>query len=150
MRIKIKAPQRNSRTTFRMSEVSQLKETISHQQVRIQELERMLKMEIAYEHAAIKAAHLAIRSAYADYLPTHISHSTRKREILEPRQIFMWLIRNKTAISLSNIGKICGGRDHSTVIHACRKVDDYAATDRRYAARLETIKNNFESFAEQI
>lgn len=150
MRAKIKIPKTNSRTTFRMSEVAQLKETIQHQQIRIQELERMLRMEIAYEHAAIKAAHLAIRSAYADYLPTHISHATRKREILEPRQIFMWLIRNKTAISLSNIGKICGGRDHSTIIHACRLVDDYAATDRRYAARLETIKNNFELFVNEV
>ena len=150
MRIKLKAPQHNSRTTFRRSEIERLKEVIYHQSIRIAELERMLRMEIAYEHAAIKAAHLAIRSAYADYLPTHISHTTRKREILEPRQIFMWLIRNKTAISLSNIGKICGGRDHSTIIHACRLVDDYAATDRRYAARLETIKNNFELFVKEI
>jgi len=42
MRAKIKQPKTNSRTTFRMSEVAQLKETIQHQQIRIQELERML------------------------------------------------------------------------------------------------------------
>jgi chromosomal replication initiator protein len=150
MRAKIKQPKTNSRTTFRMSQVAQLKETIQHQQIRIQELERMLRMNMEQQDAAIKAAHLAVRSAYADYLPTHISHSTRKREVLEPRQIFMWLIRNKTSISLAKIGSLCGGRDHSTVIHACRKVDDYAATDRRYAARLETIKNNFELFVNEV
>lgn len=133
-----------------MSEVAQLKETIEHQRIRIAELERMLRMNMEQQDAAIKAAHLAVRSAYADYLPSHTTHSTRKREVLEPRQIFMWLIRNKTAISLKNIGKICGGRDHSTVIHACRLVDDYAATDRRYAARLETIKNNFELFVNEV
>ena len=150
MRAKIKIPKTNSRTTFRMSEVAQLKETIRHQQVRIQELERMLRMNMEQQDEAIKAAHLAIRSAYADYLPTHISHITRKREVLEPRQIFMWLMRNKTSISLKQIGRMCGGRDHSTVIHACRLVDDYAATDRRYAARLETIKNNFELFVNEV
>ena len=140
----------NSRTTFRMSEVAQLKETIRHQQIRIQELERMLRMEIAYEHAAIKAAHLAIRSAYADYLPTHISHATRKREYLEPRQIFMWLMRNKTAMSLKDIGRVCGGRDHSTVIHAVNLVDNFCEIDKRYAARVETIKNNFELFVNEV
>jgi chromosomal replication initiator protein len=150
MRAKIKIPKTNSRTTFRMSEVSQLKETIEHQRIRIAELERMLRMNMEQQDAAIKAAHLAVRSAYADYLPSHTTHSTRKREVLEPRQIFMWLIRNKTSISLAKIGRLCGGRDHSTVIHACRKVDDYAATDRRYAARLETIKNNFELFVNEV
>lgn len=150
MRAKIKIPKTNSRTTFRMSEVAQLKETIQHQQIRIQELERMLRMNMEQQDATIKAAHLAVRSAYADYLPTHITHGTRKREVLEPRQIFMWLMRNKTSISLKQIGQLCGGRDHSTVIHACRLVDDYAATDRRYAARLETIKNNFELFVNEV
>ena len=97
MRAKIKIPKTNSRTTFRMSEVAQLKETIQHQQIRIQELERMLRMNMEQQDAAIKAAHLAVRSAYADYLPAHVSNVTRKREILEPRQIFMWLMRNKTS-----------------------------------------------------
>ena len=138
-----------SRTTFRMSEVAQLKETIEHQRIRIAELERMLRMNMEQQDAAIKAAHLAVRSAYADYLPSHTTHSTRKREVLEPRQIFMWLMRNKTSISLKQIGRLCGGRDHSTVIHACRLVDDYATTDKRYAARLETIKNNFELFVNE-
>ena len=150
MRAKIKIPKTNRRTTFRMSEVAQLKETIEHQRIRIAELERMLRMNMEQQDAAIKAAHLAVRSAYADYLPSHTTHSTRKREVLEPRQIFMWLIRNKTSISLKQIGRLCGGRDHSTVIHACRLVDDYAATDRRYAARLETIKNSYEMFVNEV
>jgi len=150
MRAKIKIPKTNSRTTFRMSEVAQLKETIKHQQVRIQELERMLKMNITNEDAAVKAAHLAIRSAYHGYLPTHVSHKTREREYLEPRQIFMWLMRNKTAMSLRDIGIICGGRDHSTVIHAVNLVDNFCEIDRRYAARVETIKNNFELFVNEV
>jgi chromosomal replication initiator protein len=150
MKPKIKIPKTNRRTTFRMSEVAKLQETIHHQQVRIAELERMLRMNLEQQDEAIKAAHLALRSVYADYLPSHISHSTRKREVLEPRQIFMWILRNKTTISLKKIGQICGGRDHSTVIHACQLVDDYAATDRRYSTRLEMIKNNFEMFVNEV
>lgn len=148
MKARIKIPQTNSRTTFRMSEVSKLQDTIKHQQIRIQELERMLRMNVSEDDNAIKAAHLAIRSAYNDYLPTHVVNTTRAREYVEPRQIFMWLIRNRTAMSLKDIGKLCG-RDHTTVIHSIRCVEDFADIDRRYAARLETIKNNYEIFANE-
>ena len=150
MKPKIKTPKTNRRTTFRMGEVAQLKETIEHQRIRIAELERMLRMNMEQQDAAIKAAHLAVRSAYADYLPSHTTHSTRKREVLEPRQIFMWLIRNKTSISLAQIGRLCGGRDHSTVLNACQMVNDLAETDRRYAARLETIKKSYEMFVNEV
>lgn len=150
MKPKIKTPKTNRRTTFRMGLVAQLKETIEHQRIRIAQLERMLRMNTEQQDAAIKAAHLAVRSAYADYLPSHTTHSTRKREVLEPRQIFMWLIRNKTSISLAQIGRLCGGRDHSTVLYACQVVNDLAQTDRRYAARLETIKKSYEMFVNEV
>src|SRR4029077_21239148 len=46
----------------------------------------------------------------------------RHRNILLPRQIGMYLARQLTALSLEQIGTYFGGRDHTTVLHACRKV----------------------------
>ena len=148
MRIKIKQPKRNnSRTIFRVSEIDTLKETIKHQAIRIGELERMLQLDNhngADEY--VKAAHLAIKSVYSHYQPEYIKLRSRKREIVELRQIFMWLIKNKTTISLKKIGRQCGGRDHSTVINACGVVNDLADTNKKYREDLDKIKIAFENF----
>jgi chromosomal replication initiator protein len=47
----------------------------------------------------------------------------RSRSALVPRQVGMYLARRLTALSLEQIGAYFGGRDHSTVLHACRKID---------------------------
>jgi chromosomal replication initiation ATPase DnaA len=151
MRIKIKAPQHNSRTTFRQSEIDRMKEVIRHQQIRIRELETVLKVQdIDKDDEHVKATHLAIRSVFPYYQPEFIKVKARKREVLELRQIFIWILRHKTSLSLQKIGQICGGRDHSTVINSCRVVDNLMSYDKRYARNLETVKNKFEEFAEQI
>ena len=47
----------------------------------------------------------------------------RDKYIVMPRQIAMYLIRQETSVSLLEIGQLFGGRDHSTVLHACEKID---------------------------
>src|SRR5947209_15357683 len=47
----------------------------------------------------------------------------RDKHIVMPRQIAMYLIRQETQASLLEIGQLFGGRDHSTVLHACEKID---------------------------
>ncbi len=47
----------------------------------------------------------------------------RERAIVVPRQIAMYLMRAETEVSLLRIGAELGGRDHSTVLHACDKID---------------------------
>lgn len=151
MRIKLKAPKTNSRTTFRQTEIERLKEIIYHQSIRINELERMLKIDhLDKDEQYIKAAHLAIKSVFSNYQPEWVSIGSRLRDHVELRQMFQWLCRNKTTLSLHKIGQICGGRDHSTVINSCRVVDNLMTYDKRYARNLETVKNKFEEFAEQI
>ena len=53
----------------------------------------------------------------------------RGRHILWPRQVGMYLARRLTGLSLAQIGDYFGGRDHSTVLHACRKVEDALGRD---------------------
>ena len=53
----------------------------------------------------------------------------RSRQALLPRQVGMYLARRLTDLSLEQIGAYFGGRDHSTVLHACRKVEQALADD---------------------
>ena len=67
---------------------------------------------------------------------------TRKREIVQARQIAMYLGRCLTKVSLAAIGAQIGGKDHATVLHACNTVSDLIATDRsfkQYVADIEKL-----------
>ena len=65
---------------------------------------------------------------------------TRKREIVQARQIAMYLSRNMTKTSLASIGEALGGKDHATVLHACNTVNDLIDTDRNFRSYLHDIE----------
>lgn len=66
---------------------------------------------------------------------------TRKREIVQARQIAMYLSRNLTKTSLSSIGSQLGGKDHATVLHACNTVSDLIDTDRGFRGFVRDIEH---------
>src|SRR5207302_3605662 len=55
--------------------------------------------------------------------PDQLQSRRRYRNAMLPRQVGMYLARQLTPLSLQQIGAYFGGRDHSTVLHACRKVE---------------------------
>jgi chromosomal replication initiator protein len=59
---------------------------------------------------------------YYDIEPTSIYEKTRRKEVVKPRQIIMYILREDFQISYPAIGKKLGGRDHTTVIHSCEKI----------------------------
>lgn len=63
----------------------------------------------------------------------------RTRAIARPRQIAMWLTRELTSHSLPEIGEAFGGRDHTTVIHACRTIIDLRGKDTRLNNDLHVL-----------
>ncbi|MGH6980494.1 MAG: helix-turn-helix domain-containing protein, partial [Stellaceae bacterium] len=61
-------------------------------------------------------------------------HSARRaREIARPRQVAMYLCKMLTPRSLPEIGKKFGGRDHTTVIHAIRRIEELSVADKTLA-----------------
>ncbi len=68
-----------------------------------------------------------------------VKSKTRKREIVQARQISMFYAKDLTKSSLKTIGMHFGGRDHSTVIHACQTVNDLMETDKKFKADIEEI-----------
>lgn len=63
----------------------------------------------------------------------------RTRAIARPRQIAMWLTRELTSHSLPEIGEAFGGRDHTTVMHACRTIIDLRGKDTRLNNDLHVL-----------
>ena len=66
--------------------------------------------------------------------------SRRIRTIVKPRQIAMYLAKNLTPRSLPEIGRRFGGRDHTTVLHAIRKIETQVGKDNKLEKELELLK----------
>ncbi|MCZ6455129.1 MAG: chromosomal replication initiator protein DnaA [Alphaproteobacteria bacterium] len=72
-------------------------------------------------------------------------HSARRaRAVARPRQVAMYLAKQLTARSLPEIGRKFGGRDHTTVMHAVRKVEELRATDNSFNEDVELLKRMLE------
>ena len=68
---------------------------------------------------------------------------SRKREIVQVRQVAMFLAKKHTDISTSKIGHLIGNRDHATVLHACKIVKDLVEVDKEIKADIEDIEASF-------
>jgi chromosomal replication initiator protein len=69
-----------------------------------------------------------------------IVSSRRNRSIVRPRQISMYLAKTLTDRSFPEIGRRFGGRDHTTVLHAVRKIDGLMKEDRLFAEEVELLR----------
>jgi chromosomal replication initiator protein len=83
----------------------------------------------------------------ADHYCLRLSDMTsarRSRAVARPRQVAMYLCKTLTPRSLPEIGRKFGGRDHTTVIHAVRKVEELAQADAQLAEDLELLRRMLE------
>lgn len=74
-----------------------------------------------------------------------ISTKSRKREVVQARQIAMYLSKQHTKESLSTIGNAIGKRDHATVLHACKVVNDLKDIDKSFRSSLQDIENRLKN-----
>jgi chromosomal replication initiator protein len=71
----------------------------------------------------------------------HLYEKTRKREVVKPRQIAMYILRENFNSSYPQIGEKLGGRDHTTVIHACEKIKGDIKKSDNLLREIEQIKS---------
>lgn len=84
-----------------------------------------------------------IRDIVCDYFSLSvdaISTRSRKREVVQARQIAMYLSKQHTQSSLSSIGSLIGQRDHATVLHACKIVTDLMEIDKNFRFSVKEIE----------
>jgi chromosomal replication initiator protein len=69
-----------------------------------------------------------------------IYEKTRKKEVVKPRQLIMYILREDFAVSYPAIGQKLGGRDHTTVIHSCEKIKQDVMTDSVLLQEINHIR----------
>lgn len=84
-------------------------------------------------------------SQFYDIKEKELSESSRKKEIVRPRQIAMHILRNDLNHSLPFIGRMFGGRDHTTVMYSCDKIEKELETNENLKEEIELIKQYISS-----
>ncbi|MDE6493737.1 MAG: chromosomal replication initiator protein DnaA [Bacteroidales bacterium] len=79
-------------------------------------------------------------------LPVEKIHSnTRRREIVIARQLAMFFAKKHTKASLASIGTQCGKRDHATVLHACKTINNLIETDKSFKSMVDELDKKIKS-----
>ncbi len=79
-------------------------------------------------------------SQFYDLKEKDLSDSSRKKEIVRPRQIAMYIMRTDLKCSFPFIGRKLGGRDHTTVMHSCDKIENEIKNNENLKEEIELIK----------
>jgi chromosomal replication initiator protein len=112
--------------------------TLETSQELLQDLLRANDRRVTIEEIQKRvAAHFNIRVADM--------HSARRaRAVARPRQVAMYLAKQLTSRSLPEIGRKFGGRDHTTVMHAVKKIEQLCETDASFADDVELMRRMLE------
>jgi len=91
------------------------------------------KREVSIEHIQ------KVVSKYFEMDVSTLQSKTRKRHIVQARQLAMFFAKRMTKASLASIGSQIGRRDHATVLHACKTVDNLSETDKQFRKYVEDL-----------
>jgi chromosomal replication initiator protein len=118
--------------------------SLAGESVHVDKIEHLLR-DLIREESSRQVTIDTIQKAVAEYYDVRLADMTSRRRpasIAFPRQVAMYLSRSMTKGSLMEIGEAFGGRDHGTVIHACRKVSERLGLEpelKDAIARIEGI-----------
>lgn len=102
---------------------------------------RIVEQSIKFEKKKITIQ--SIQETISDFYDVRkdlIQSKSRKREIVQARQVIMYFMKKHTELSLSQIGVQVGNRTHATVVHACNTVKNYVEVDKGFRSDIEEIE----------
>jgi chromosomal replication initiator protein len=117
--------------------------TLAHKEITVELAEKITEKIVGEQQNDITID--KVQKVVCDYFNisrTELVSKTRKRQIVQARQIAMYMSRSLINCSLSTIGAEIGGKDHATVLHACTTVSDLMSTDKtfkQYVADIEKL-----------
>lgn len=113
-------------------------------------------LNIPYRSQYIRSMHTSQEGKAREIIDVICSHfdldkdkvfgQSRKRELVLARQLSMTFIREKTTLSLKEIGAMFDNRDHSTVIYAMQTIQDLIDTDRKFARTVAELEKMVAGF----
>ena len=120
---------------------------LTGQPITLELSENALKEIIDSRKVKIITAEMIMQSV-SDYYNVTLGEMigpTRKREITIPRQVAIYLTREMTGMSLPQIGNVFGGRDHTTIMHSCKVMENTVREDPGMKSLVNSIKRQIES-----
>ena len=115
--------------------------TLAHKEITIELAENITEKIVGEERNEVSLD--KVQKVVCDYFNItrdELVSKTRKRQIVQARQIAMYMSRNLINCSLSTIGAEIGGKDHATVLHACTTVNDLMSTDKAFRQYVTDIE----------
>lgn len=117
--------------------------TIYNREIDITLAERIVKKAVHVETKPLTVDNIIDKVCKHFEVETNVVHTkSRKREIVQIRQIAMYLAKKHTNSSSSKIGKLIGNKDHATVLHACKMVKDQVEVDKNFRSKIEEIESS--------
>ncbi len=114
---------------------------INNREIDMNLARRVVEQSIKFERKRITVQRIQDTvSEFFNIKKELIQSSSRKREIVQARQVTMYFIKKHTELSLSQIGVQVGNRNHATVLHACNTVKNYYEVDKGFRADIEEIE----------
>ena len=106
--------------------------------------QRIVKMSVKTEPVKLTVEDI-IESVCQHYnvTPANINSRSRKKDYVMARQVSIYLAQKYTKMPASRIGKLVGGRDHSTVIYSCNQVEQRIKIDQKFSSEISSIENSF-------
>lgn len=104
--------------------------------------------EVTLPRRAISPRHLIdLVCRYYEIPQSELVGKSRRRELVVPRQIIMYLMREETRASFPSIGQEIGKRDHTTVMHACEKIKEAVETDEKIRQDILYLRQQLQTIA---
>lgn len=119
---------------------------LNRKEVNLELAERVLANHIDHQRKEISIEY--IQNVVCDYfkIPLEkVQSKTRKRDIVQARQLAMYFAKKYTNASLASIGSQIGNRDHATVLHACKTVRNLSDTDKVFKGYVDDLKRKIGS-----
>ncbi len=115
--------------------------SLNHKQITIELARELISKYVQSNQREITIEY--IQKVVCDHLELpveSIQQTSRKREIVQARQLAMYFSKKITKSSLSVIGLQCGNKDHATVLHACKTIENLRQTDRNIRAMVDELE----------
>ena len=118
---------------------------VYHSSLNMSLVERVVKRAVKVDNSPLTVDDI-MDKVCNEYEVTHnlVKGRSRKKEVVVPRQIVMYLAEKYTKIPVSRIGSMIGSRDHSTVLHSIAKVKEQIQTDELFRQRVERIEKQLQ------
>lgn len=116
--------------------------SLIHSPITFELAEKAVSDVIAHKEKVISSDYIKETvSKYFNIDVKDMDSSKRSNEVAYPRQIAMYLCRELAKMQYKNIGNSFGGRDHSTVMHACNKIEQEIKKDKNTFTHVDSVKN---------